>query len=498
MIVLQSLVILLLLASGDAQITTVNVEHNCITEPECSQMKLVYSNEQGRWESNALELQFSRVFGDESCMFYINKKHEPITFLSTCETTAGFLKYEGVIINPGVHIHIMYNEQDKRHELLQNENPGDPDQRSLSDSLPAAESFCEIVPFDPSSDLVLTIQNRAFVPTSDSAVLEIAFSVDQLFVKHFGSYDRAEKMMYQIKNGMSAMYQELDIHIRVVDMYVFDQPLTSSLLSGIEETKSYLKRIREHYMEHIYPETAAGRTGVPDVVMTFTARPFEAGHLLGVGLEDSLCTDQAHAVILMPAEYQEPERKVQLLMLMATTASHELGHILGVLHQDNCSSCHTPEGQCFMTSVVTHYTGLWSDCTKAHISKITQHPSDYQKACMFVNDAEVTAAVLSTQRPPVTRKRQTTTTSITAVSRGEKTKDSVTKGQAQAGWSDYKKRMVLIIVLVVGLVIAVTCLVAAVGVALCARSRKRASRNQHPSLSLTDSHAASGKKRMRK
>ena len=397
------------------------------------------------WTSNLMLRDSMKMFADESCTFYINARQDPLAFLSMCRNSAGVTMFEAVFFVKGTQRYVTYNEQTMLHEgadvFVSN-------QRSLSaDKL---RSFCKLRQVsDDMKEQVNKLPNakRGALPMSEQAVVEIAFSADYLFLQHYGSPAKAEKVIYQVKNGLSAMYQQLGIRISVVDVYIFDEELTSALISAANDSDTYQNVLIHYYMNRVFYADPTTRvlpriSGIPDAVVTFTARPFHGvrtdkdgeSSLLGLAIPNALCQPFSHALIMLPMGYEDPASHYQILSTMATTAAHEIGHLLGLDHHNNTlcgEACYkSEEGDCFMTSVVRHYSGKWSECSQSHIRDVKQNPQNFQKVCMYTWNSQLSypstpvyapkaphVRVTPSDDPAVTLVTSSTTTAATVTER---------------------------------------------------------------------------------
>ena len=375
------------------------------------------------WTSDTLLLDFQRRIGDESCNFYISVKDEPVSFLSECTNDHGVNKYDGAFFRCGFNVN--YNDKTLQHEYGSYGLNGDT-HRSISAE--ESESFCRTI--DPSllpddeEDQVPHVKRQQTTLNKD-AVIEIAFAADNTFLEHYESPAKAEKVIYQIKNGMRAMFQQLDIGIEAVDVFIFDEKLTSDLiraanknaeLEALNKSESkpadrfdrsfhYWRGIKEQYSGNFIDRGAegAGRkerarlSGAPDAVITFTTRPFDSFQddhdvTLGFAPAGHLCKKKGHAFILMPKWYDDPDSNSVLLANLVVTVSHELGHLLDLDHQDNCSTGCVDDQKCscIMHSISSRNSGNWSKCSTTQIRGVLQNPylsPTRSKECLYTKDA---------------------------------------------------------------------------------------------------------------
>ena len=449
---LWSLLVLLTLDVSCHATDVIEVTPNCVAWTEskrCAKMTVTLSYLSppitNPWNSGILIFDFAKNIGDELCYFYISVKDEPVSFLSMCTNDDGVNKFDAVFLVPDLNVYVNYNDTTSQHEYGSSGRVNSA-YRSLSDD--ESGSFCSII--DPSilgdvQEDQLPHVKRQLPSLSKDAVIEIAFSADHLFLQHYGSPEKVEKVIYQIKNGMRAMYQPLGIGIEVVDVYIFNAKMTFDLIRAANynaerkaknESTTANRKARSHqYWALItldYRNNIAGVEGkrvrltrFPDAVVTFTSRPFDSikddtDVLLGFSPTGLLCKNHS-AFILMPPWYKHPIYKSGLLADLVHTVTHELGHLLGLDHQKNCSTgCVDQQmGSCIMHPKADFASGHWSECSKTQIRGVLQNPNlipGKSKQCLFTKDAyNLNASFYVPIESPVVTSKLTTIRTTTAV-----------------------------------------------------------------------------------
>ena len=448
------LLLLALVVTCHAKID-VKVTPNCVERKDpqtCAKMTItltfLYPSESEPWTSDTLLLDFEKRFGDETCNFYISVKHEPVSFLSICTNDHGVNKFEGAFFHCSFNVN--FNDETSQHEFgyYGMEYSG---YRSISAD--ESGSFCRIIDEslfpDDKEDQVPHVR-RQQPSLSKDAVIEIAFAADYLFLEHYGSPAKVEKVIFQIINGMRAMYQQLDVGIEAVDVFIFDEKLTSDLIKAVNDFSDlkwkYLKiksdryirsagysfGVRDQYRDN-FTDRGVGRgggkrariSGFPDAVITFTTRPFDNiedlnDTTLGFAPVGFLCSKKSQAFILMPKWYADPKSNSGLLANQVLTVVHELGHLLGLDHLEACGCADELKGKCIMYYTNGHQSGDWSSCSKAQVRSVLQNPyltPNKSKECLFTKDAYSRNAPLYVPvGSPVVKTKPPKTTKTTAIS----------------------------------------------------------------------------------
>ena len=460
-------------------------------------LRFLYPLNMDQKTSSILLFDFEKRFGDETCNFYIGVKDEPVAFISMCTNGDGVNKFEGALYTSGASIN--YNEETSRHEWGWY-GLDSPDHRSISVKKPG--SFCKII--DDSlyeHEHQVPHVKRDQPSLSKDAVIEIAFVADYTFLDYYGSPAKVEKVIYQIKNGMRAMYQQLDIGIDVVDVFIFDERLTSDLIRDanykadenakkelkladrFDRCKEYYEGISRLYLHNLTDLIAGGErvriSGVPDAIISFTTRPFDNIKdddevLLGFAGLGVLC-NRGQAFILMPYWYDDPRSNTTLLASLVDTVTHEVGHLLGLPHQDNCSTgCKDEQMKsCIMHSISSHNSGNWSDCSKSQIRGDLHNPNlspIETKECLFTRDAHSrNAPLFDHDEFPVRKTKPPTTTTTAPASSSDQSGTSdtsvtaprrhgITISPRKAGISGKTWVIIAICVFVAVIVIAVLCM----------------------------------------
>lgn len=380
----------LVLTTGEK--TQATVEQTCLAS-DCQRINVTFKDGERTWKSPVLRLVMRKTFGPESCMFYVNeKKDQRIAFYSMCEE--GTVKrYEGLFfVESGKQLILTLDESKGGTRELREIVP--PSQRplpwpfswfpwlwrSLRPEIDHTSSFCQTVTkfSQTNASRGQIVTNRGIDSGTEDAIVEIALSGDHQFVKKYGNKDRAERHMFQVMTGVTAIFQLLDIGIKIVDSRIFDENATNSIVAAAKDYASMLNSLKDYYSKNVFQKENEGK--VPDVVVTFTGRPYYDEVTEGIAYVGNLCDRFAHALILWPTKSPD----VPLMAYHAPVAAHEVAHVVGVNHQDNCTTdgrrCDDGDGRCFMAANVGFSKGNWSSCTFRDIERLKQFAN---KTCLY-------------------------------------------------------------------------------------------------------------------
>ncbi|KAI1294208.1 Zinc metalloproteinase-disintegrin-like halysase [Halotydeus destructor] len=188
----------------------------------------------------------------------------------------------------------------------------------------------------------------------------------EMYTKWFNSSeDKVNTYLDKIIRDSNKLYKELNVHLMVVGRVVE----TDKAHMVKRETMSKHLNAMNSYTEEKY----AGKDY--ESLLYFTGYWFE-GEVTGVAYWTKVCTD-LRAVLV---RYQNTATSVFSEKQLVNIAVHEMGHTLGMLHDE--TGCDCPEECCIMLdSVCPARSHHWSSCSRGYLEKyaVVTTESCYQR-----------------------------------------------------------------------------------------------------------------------
>ena len=340
-----------------------------------------------------LVLRYERTFADQSrCSYYVNHPvHGDFAYISYCQVGQEVIT-EGLFYGANDVYHVYYNEKRKQQQImLQSAYSARGLRRAGAD-----DDVIHTGRMDGDRSVTLDIDRR--VADFSNPTMELAFNVDGWLVK-FCNNDRnaAERFVHHVANGMQAVYQPLNVTIRVTNVMFWDDRLTDSITGSIDSYSTYLNNVRDHYNNFVNTQTDLLREnlpeeairGVPDAVISLTDKQLPGNGLVGRAFGKGMCyPEYSYAIIIMPARYW-----IQWLTfkrMIVSAVAHEVGHLLGLDHENRTRECagltDPVRGNGVMFSDTTWFaSGRWDACSKAKL-KDRLLTGKKEVDCLFTRD----------------------------------------------------------------------------------------------------------------
>ena len=172
--------------------------------------------------------------------------------------------------------------------------------------------------------------------------------------------------MYSMLNDMRALMQSLHLRVHLLKLLFVDEKATKWCQSETDKrspadmyyeyTRHQVRLYEGHVVDahHLFPASERLKSS-PDAIMTLIGRRCSDDSLMGKARQSQACHRLASCVVLLPTTRAMPD-----VALLAVAAAHEVAHVLGLLHYDQCPTCVSPNGECVMSAYVSFKDGHWS------------------------------------------------------------------------------------------------------------------------------------------
>ena len=155
----------------------------------------------------------------------------------------------------------------------------------------------------------------------------------------------------------------------------------------------YASELAEYLANNAYDPEADGDplNANPDASLIISGLTRRGNDMLGVAFTGDLCKDLPSATIFTFAHRDEDEERKHLLHRVVATAAHELAHVLGLDHKDDCADCNERRkyDKCLMAAISEGFeTDFWSTCSKKEVADILKRPKHYEKSCIYTWDIQ--------------------------------------------------------------------------------------------------------------
>ncbi|XP_078312682.1 disintegrin and metalloproteinase domain-containing protein 12-like isoform X3 [Crassostrea virginica] len=196
---------------------------------------------------------------------------------------------------------------------------------------------------------------------NNARFVELYIVTDQSLYRKYGYQDDVVKQRSKdIVNIVSKLYNPLNIYIALVGIEIWSQDKIRVRSQANDTLEEFLNYRRQSINPKYENDNAQLITGIS----------FNDG-VVGKAMKASICTNQYSAGVSMDSNNR--------LIQVATTMAHELGHNLGMAH-DNYSFCQCPDDKCIMAPTqggVNAPPTKWSSCSKIALSENFEIGMDY-------------------------------------------------------------------------------------------------------------------------
>ncbi|XP_050957990.1 disintegrin and metalloproteinase domain-containing protein 8 [Labeo rohita] len=185
-------------------------------------------------------------------------------------------------------------------------------------------------------------------------VVEMVLVVDNTEYKKFGCFKKIEERMLLVANHVDKLYRSLNIRVRLVGLEIWCQRDLIDVSNIPNLTlKRFLQWRQDSLLKRKKHDNAHFVTGVD----------FE-GSTVGLATMHAMCSLSSGAV-------NEDHNKNPIAV--ASTITHEMGHNLGMSHDDSSCGCSSNKG-CVMSDTIGYvYPDSFSTCSQAALKAFLQN-----------------------------------------------------------------------------------------------------------------------------
>nr|XP_025866515.1 disintegrin and metalloproteinase domain-containing protein 8 [Vulpes vulpes] len=200
----------------------------------------------------------------------------------------------------------------------------------------------------------------------DTQYVELYVVVDSTEFQKLGSRAAVRSRVLEVVNHVDKLYQELDFRVFLVGLQIWNHRDEIHVSSNPDTTlENFLRWRVENLVGRHQHDNAQLITGVD-----FT------GTTVGLAKVSAMCSRESGAV--------NQDHSLGNPVGVASTMAHEMGHNLGMDHDDNIQGCYCPVpqegGGCVMAaSIGTEFPKMFSHCSRTDLEVFMEKP---RTACL--------------------------------------------------------------------------------------------------------------------
>nr|ADI47701.1 metalloproteinase [Echis coloratus] len=286
---------------------------------------------------------------EDHCYYHgrIKNDADSTASISTCNGLKGFftLRGETYLIEPlkvpDSEAHAVYKYEDVKKK------DGAPKKCGVTQT-----NWESYEPIKKTSQLAATSEQQHF----DPRYIELVIVADHAMVtKNKGDLTAIRTWVHQIVNDMIVMYRDLNIHITLTAVVIWNKRDLITVTSSAEDTLNLFGTWREtKYLKHRKHDNAQLLTGI-----------ILDDDTIGLAYMEGMCDPRNSVGIVQDHSIVH--------LLVAATMAHEMGHNLGMDHDG--IRCDCGANGCVMSEELTeHPSYQFSDCSKnEYRSYLTDH-----------------------------------------------------------------------------------------------------------------------------
>ncbi|XP_026107523.1 disintegrin and metalloproteinase domain-containing protein 8-like [Carassius auratus] len=211
------------------------------------------------------------------------------------------------------------------------------------------------------------MKNKA--PRDGQRIVEMVLVVDHTEYNKFGSFKKIQERMMLVANHVDKLYRPLNIRVRLVGLEVWSQ-------RDLIDVHSMPNLTLERFLQ--WRQDSLLKRKKHDNAHFITAVDFE-GSTVGLATMYAMCSPSSGAV-------NEDHNKNPIAL--ASTIAHEMGHNLGMSHDNPNCGCSSDKG-CVMSDTIGYvYPDSFSTCSQSSLKAFLQR---YDTSCLLdmPNDGEI-------------------------------------------------------------------------------------------------------------
>uniref|UniRef100_A0A671Q090 Disintegrin and metalloproteinase domain-containing protein 8-like n=1 Tax=Sinocyclocheilus anshuiensis TaxID=1608454 RepID=A0A671Q090_9TELE len=203
------------------------------------------------------------------------------------------------------------------------------------------------------------MKNKA--PGGGQRIVEMVLVVDHTEYSKFGSFKKIEERMMLVANHVDKLYRPLNIRVRLVGLEIWSN---RNLIDVSNIPNLTLRRFLQWRQDSLLKRKKH------DNAHFVTAVDFE-GTTVGLASVNAMCSPSSGAV-------NEDHNKNPIAV--ASTIAHEMGHNLGMSHDDSNCACSSDKG-CVMSDTIGYvYPDSFSTCSQSSLKEFLQ---SYDTSCLL-------------------------------------------------------------------------------------------------------------------
>lgn len=234
------------------------------------------------------------------------------------------------------------------HDVLQETMITDKNHVNSKKRYKRSDRFTEVV-----------VKHEPYMSNSSSLFVELLIVHDHgQYLKYSGDMIKIKERTLQLVNIMSSFYRQLNIFISLVGIVAWTEKNEINLTDDGDLT---LKEFLKYRYDNLVPRIKH------DNAQLITDTKFKDG-VVGKALRSTICTYNHSGGVNKDHDYSPA--------VVAVTIAHELGHNLGMEHDDENSSeeCHCPDERCIMSAKSSEaHPKHWSSCSLKYLEDSRTH-----------------------------------------------------------------------------------------------------------------------------